>query len=78
LKKKILFSRNCRPISIKLGTYHPWVNGIQNCSNEGPGPFQWGDNHKNFKMGWDHLECSSQEPLSYRRAHIYMKVFGII
>jgi hypothetical protein len=28
----------------------------QNCTNQGPGPFQRGDNHKNAKMGWDHLK----------------------
>jgi hypothetical protein len=32
------------------------VNGIQVCFNKGPGPFQRGDNHKNVKMGWDHLK----------------------
>jgi hypothetical protein len=36
LKKKF-FSRTSRPITIKLGMNHPWVQGILNCSNEGPG-----------------------------------------
>ena len=27
-------------ISTKLGTKHPWVKGIEVCSNEGPRPFQ--------------------------------------
>jgi hypothetical protein len=27
-----------------------------NYSNKGPGPLQRGDNHKNAKMGWDHLK----------------------
>jgi hypothetical protein len=36
---------------IKLGTYYPWVKGIQFCSNKGLGPLQSGDNHKNVKMG---------------------------
>jgi hypothetical protein len=31
------------------------VKGIQLCSNKGPGPLQRGDNHKNVKMGWGHL-----------------------
>jgi hypothetical protein len=35
------------PISIKLGLNHPWVNGILNYSNKGPGPLQRGDNRKN-------------------------------
>jgi hypothetical protein len=32
----------------------------QVCSNKGPGPFQKGDNHKNVKMGWDHLKIFSR------------------
>jgi hypothetical protein len=34
------FSRTSWPKSIKLGTNHPWVKGIQVCSNKGPGPFK--------------------------------------
>jgi hypothetical protein len=44
--KKIFF-RTSRPISIKLGINHLWVNGILNSSNKGPGPFQRGNNYKN-------------------------------
>ena len=33
---KIFFSRITGPISTKFGTKHPWVNGIQVCSNEEP------------------------------------------
>jgi hypothetical protein len=36
------------------------VNGIQVCSNKGPGPLQRGDNHKNVKMGWGHLKIFSR------------------
>jgi hypothetical protein len=50
-----IFSSN-GPISIKLGTNHPWVNRIQNCTNQGPGPFQRGDNHNNAKMRWGDLK----------------------
>jgi hypothetical protein len=32
------------------------VKGIQVSSNKGRGPLQRGDNHKNVKMGWDHLK----------------------
>jgi hypothetical protein len=32
------------------------VKGIQVCSIKGPGPLQRGDNHKDVKMGWDHLK----------------------
>ena len=31
-------------ISTKLGTKHPWEEGIQVCSNAGPGPSPRGDN----------------------------------
>jgi hypothetical protein len=52
--KKIFF-RTSRLISIKLSNINrPWVKGILNCSSEGPGPFQRGDNYKNAKMGWGH------------------------
>jgi hypothetical protein len=34
--------------------------GILNCSNKGPSPLQRGDNHKNAKMGWDHLKIFSR------------------
>jgi hypothetical protein len=60
---KILFSRHARtsrPISIKLGINHPWVKGMLNCSNEGPGPLQRGDNYKNAKMGRGHLKIFSR------------------
>jgi hypothetical protein len=46
------FSRISRSISIKLGTNHPWVKGLQNCSDKGPGPLQRGGNHKNAKIGY--------------------------
>ena len=36
----IFFSRTTGPISIKRGTKHPWVTGIQERSNEGIRPFQ--------------------------------------
>jgi hypothetical protein len=53
---KKIFSRTSRPITIKLGKNHPWVQGILNCPNKGPGPLQRGDNHKNAKMGLVHLK----------------------
>jgi hypothetical protein len=51
-RKKIFLFRTSMPISIKLGINHPWVKGILNCSNKGPGPLQRGDNLKNAKWGW--------------------------
>jgi hypothetical protein len=57
IEKKI-FSRTNWPISIKLGTIHPWVK--VNCINKGSIPLQKGDNHKNAKMGWLHLKIFSR------------------
>ena len=34
----------------KLGAMHPWVTGIQVCSNEGPCPSQRGDNWELIKI----------------------------
>jgi hypothetical protein len=53
---KIFFSRTSNLISIKLGTNHSYVKGIKNHTNQGPDPFQGGDNHKNAKIGWSHLK----------------------
>jgi hypothetical protein len=44
---KKIFSGIRMPISIKLGINDPWVKGILNSSNKGPGPLQRGDNCKN-------------------------------
>jgi hypothetical protein len=59
IEKKNFFPRTSKPISIKLGTNHPWVKGILNCSNKGPCPLR-GDNYKNAKMGWSHLKIFSR------------------
>jgi hypothetical protein len=53
LKKKISKARG--PISIKLSTNYQWVKEILNCSNKGPDLLHRGDNHKNAKIGWGHL-----------------------
>jgi hypothetical protein len=45
LGKKIFSSRTSRPISILLGTNHPWVNWDSELFKlKGPVPFQRGDN----------------------------------
>ena len=49
---KIFFSRTTEPISTKLGTKHPWVKGIQVCSNDGSCPFPRGDNYEIAKIHW--------------------------
>ena len=46
----IFFSRTTGPISTKLGKGHPWVMGIQVCSNEGPLRFPRGDNYEIAKI----------------------------
>jgi hypothetical protein len=55
------------PISMKLCINHPWVMGVLNCSNKGPGPFQRGDNYKIAKMGWRNLKG-----LSHRFSRIFL------
>ena len=66
--KKIFFSRNTEPISTKHGSKHPWVEGIQVCSNEGPRPFPRGDNYEIVKIHWWNLKkilfSRTTEPIS--------------
>ena len=61
---KIFFSKTTEPISTKLGTMHPWVKGIQFCSNEGPRTFPRGDNFK-----WKHVKF-----IAYSRTSIYSNI----
>ena len=51
-----IFSRTTGPILTKLGTRHPWVKGIQVCTNERPRPFPIGDNNKIVRVYWQHLK----------------------
>ena len=53
---KIFFCRITGPISTKIGTKHPWLNGIQVCSNKGPCSFSRGDNYKMLKIHWQNLK----------------------
>jgi hypothetical protein len=69
------FSRTSRPISIKLGTNHPWVKGILNCTNKGPCRLQRGDNHKNAKIWRGHFNFFFLENHSPRITRIYMNAF---
>ena len=59
LKAQVSFSdhlssvrRTTGPISTKLGIKHPWVKGIQVCSNDGPRPLPRGDNYEISKIHW--------------------------
>jgi hypothetical protein len=45
------FSRTTGPNSIKLGINHPWVKGIQVCSNTTPDLLQKGVNHNKRPRG---------------------------
>jgi hypothetical protein len=45
-KKKKLLQNQQANFSQTNGTNHPWVKGIINCSNKGPGSLQKEDNHK--------------------------------
>jgi hypothetical protein len=47
-----------------------WVQEILNCSNKGPRPLQWGDNHKNEVGSFKYLQNHRA-----RIGHIYMKPF---
>jgi hypothetical protein len=70
-----IFSRTSRPISIKLGTNHPWVKEILDYTNKGPGPFQRGDNHKKCKNLARSLKRFLLQNHWARIAHIFMKAF---
>ena len=50
------FSRTTGPILTKLGTNHPWGEGIQVCSNEGDCPSPRGDNSETVKIHWKFLK----------------------
>ena len=49
---KIVFSKTTEPSSTIIGTKHPWVKGIQVCSNEGLRSFPRGDNYEIAKIHW--------------------------
>jgi hypothetical protein len=44
------FSRTVGPILTKLGTNHPWGEGMHVCANEGDCPSPRGDNSKRVKI----------------------------
>ena len=44
------------PISTKFGTKHPWVDGIQICTNKGQHPSSRGDNSKIIKIYGEYLK----------------------
>jgi hypothetical protein len=66
----VFILRTSRQTSIKVGINHPCVKGILNCSNKVPGPFQRGDNCKNWVGSFKNLQNHWA-----RIGHIYMKAF---
>ena len=72
--------RTTEPISTKLGTKHPWMNGFQICSNEGPSSFSRGDSYKMVKIHWRNLEIfvsRTTEPISTKLGTKHPWVKGI-
>jgi hypothetical protein len=57
---KTILPRTRKPISIKLGTNHPCVKRIKDCSKERPDSFPRRDNHRNAKIGWDYFKIFSR------------------
>lgn len=51
-RKFISSSRTTKPNSIKIGTMHHWVVGIQTYSEEGSHLFIRGDNNRTAKIDW--------------------------
>ena len=67
-KKKIdEIKKSTEPISTKLGTKHPWLKGIQVCSNKGPCPFPrgcWLKNCENISRIFWRTTCQFQPNLA--------------
>ena len=72
----IFFSRITRPISTKLGTKHPWVKGIQVCTNKGPHLFPRGDNYEISKIHCRLLKSYSPEPLGQFQPNFAQSILG--
>ena len=67
-------------MSIKLGTKHPWVKGIQICSNGGPRPFPRGDYYVIVKIHWGNLKMffsRTTKPISTKLCTKHSWVMGI-
>ena len=78
---QIFFSRTTEPISTKLGTIHPWVKGVQVCSNEGLCLFPRGDNYEIAKIHWWILKiffCRTTGSISIKLGTNHPWVKGIL
>jgi hypothetical protein len=72
------FSRTTGPILTRLGTNHPWGEGILNSSNERDRPSPRGDNHKRVKIHWKFLKIffsTTSRPIAIKlgRNHPWVK-----
>mgnify|MGYP003685767591 CR=1 FL=1 len=77
---KIFFSRTTGPISTKLSTKHPWMMGIQVCSNVRLYPFPRGDHYKLTKIHWGKLKVffsRTTGPISTKLGTMQSLVNGI-
>ena len=77
-----IFSRTTGWISTKFSTKHPWVIGIQVCSNKGPRPFTRGDtcNYKIVKLHWQNFKIfffRTTGPISTKSGAKHLWVKGI-
>ena len=68
-----IFSRTTEAISTKLGTKHPWLKGIQVCSNEGPCSFPWGHNYEITKCNDERARTTNCEigPVAHQNYEIW-------
>ena len=73
---KNLLLQNHLTISTKLDTKHPWVVGIEDCSNEGPHRFQSGYNYEIAKTQFWNLKKSSPEPVGQFQPNLPQSILG--
>jgi hypothetical protein len=71
--EKIFFSRTSRPISIKRGTDHLCIKGIEVYTNKSLGTLQRGDNCKNAKLALFNFKIFILKNHKARKAQIYIK-----
>jgi hypothetical protein len=65
------------PILTRLGTNHPWGEGIQVCSNEGECPSPRGDNSKRVKIHiYKKNLKSSPEPAGQIQSKLVQIILG--
>jgi hypothetical protein len=75
-----IFSRTTGPILTRLGRNHPWVKGIQICSNEGDNPSPRGYSSERVKIHWKILRIffsRTSGPNSIKLSTTYSWVKGI-